>query len=66
MALVESTVNKLRDESLDVGGVVLDDGDDAPELDVTHFEEDDDPLTLVGDFVDDDEDGPVGQTEDKD
>ena len=67
MALAESTVSKLRDEALGVGGIVLDDGDEKPELDITRFDEDDDPLTLVGDFVDDgDDNAPVGQTGDED
>ena len=65
MSLSERTLKKLRAESEDAGSKIYDDGDDALEEDVTHLEEDDDPLTLVGDLdgdgdVDED-DRPVGQ-----
>lgn len=53
MALSESTLNKLRDESVNLGGRVYEEKQDAHEEDVTHFGEDDNPLKLVGDFVDD-------------
>lgn len=56
MAPSERTTNELRTESEEVGGKVYEDNEDALEEDVTHLEEDDDPLTLVGDL---DEDGSV-------
>jgi hypothetical protein len=49
MGLSDRTVQKLRDEALDVGGKVYEEDDDLEEADVTHFDEDDDPLTNVGD-----------------
>jgi hypothetical protein len=48
--LSERTLLKLREESEAVGGRVYGDHSDALEEDVTHFEEDDDPLTQAGDF----------------
>lgn len=65
MALSERTLQKLRDESAEVGGPVYDDDEDAAEVDITRREEDDDPLTLIGDLdgdgdVDED-DKPVGE-----
>lgn len=65
MALSQKTLKKLRDESEKVGGKIYDDDQDPDEEDVTHLEEDDDPLTNVGDLdgdgdVDED-DAPVGE-----
>lgn len=54
MAPSERTIQKLRTESEEAGGKVYEDNEDALEEDVTHLEEDDDPLTLVGDLDEDD------------
>lgn len=62
MALSERTLKKLRDESVEVGGKVYGDDDVPDEQDVTHLDEDDDPLSNAGDPVeDDDNDTPVGE-----
>lgn len=61
MTFADSTLKKFRAETEEAGGIIYEDGEDSHEEDVTHFEEDDDPLTNVGD-VDDDE-SPVGETE---
>ena len=53
MSLSDKTVEKMRTESVEVGGYVYDESETPVEADVTHFEEDDDPLTLVGEFVED-------------
>lgn len=60
MGLSERTLNRLRKESEEVGGKVYDDDEDVLEEDVTHFDEDNDPLTNVGD-VDDENEAPVGE-----
>lgn len=54
MALSEATLNKLREESESLGGRVYDDTDAPDDVDVTSFGEDDNPLKLAGDPVDDD------------
>jgi hypothetical protein len=61
MTFSDRTLKKFRVESEEAGGIIYEDDEDSHEEDVTHFEEDDDPLTNVGD-VDDDE-SPVGETE---
>lgn len=38
---------------------------DADEVDITHFEEDDDPTQFAGDFVDEDGDGVDDRKQDK-
>lgn len=38
---------------------VKEDLENAEESDLTHFDEDDDPLTNVGEFLDDDDNGHV-------
>jgi hypothetical protein len=68
--LSERTLKKLRTESEEVGGKIYDDNEDAEELDLTHFDEDDDPLTNVGDVdgdgdVDEDDRRPVGEVPDE-
>lgn len=68
MPLSDKTIKKLRAESEDSGSKAYEDDEDALEEDVTHLEEDDDPLTLVGDLdgdgdVDED-DKPVGEVPD--
>ncbi len=70
MGLSERTTTKLREESAEVGGKLYDDDEDALEEDVTHLEEDDDPLTNVGDLdgdgdVDED-DRAIGEVPDAD
>jgi hypothetical protein len=61
VAFSERTIKKLREASEQAGGKIYEDHEDSAEEDVTHFEEDDDPLTLVGDFNEEDEDAPVGE-----
>lgn len=63
MALSERTLKKLRDESAEVGGRIYGDDESALEEDLTHFDEDDDPLTNVGDS--DEDDRPVGEVPDE-
>lgn len=65
MGLSERTTSKLREEAEAFGSRSYGDSDDALEEDVTHHDEDDDPLTLVGDFVDDEDGGPVGEVPDE-
>jgi hypothetical protein len=60
MGLSERTLKRLAKESEEAGGIIYEDGEDSHEEDVTYFDEDDDPLTLVGD-VDDKDDSPVGE-----
>lgn len=55
MALAKATLARLRSSSEREGGKIYEDGEEAQEIDLTHFDEDDDPLSNVGD-VEDDED----------
>lgn len=55
MALSKSTLVRLRSASEREGGKIYQENEDAQEVDLTHFDEDDDPLSNVGD-VEDDED----------
>ena len=55
MALSKATLARLRSSSEREGGKIYQEDEDAQELDLTHFDEDDDPLSNVGD-VEDDED----------
>lgn len=61
MTFSDRTLKKFRVESEETGGKIYEDDEDVSDEDITHFDEDDDPLTNVGD-VDDDE-SPVGETE---
>lgn len=62
MGLSERTTSKLREEAEEVGGKVYGDDDAPDEMDITRLEEDDDPLTLVGDL---DNDGDVDEDDEK-
>lgn len=63
MSLSERTISKLKSESAEAGGSVYENDDDAPlEEDITRLEEDDDPLTNVGDL---DGDGDVDEDDEK-
>lgn len=62
MGLSDRTLNKLRSDSEAEGGKIYEDEEDVLEDDVTHFEEDDNPSSLVGDVKD--EDAPVGEVPD--
>lgn len=53
MGLSEKTTDKLRDESKELGGTVYEDEQSPNQEDITTFAEDDDPLSQVGDFVED-------------
>ena len=55
MALSKATLARLRSSSEREGGKIYQEDEDAQEVDLTHFDEDDDPLKNVGD-VEDDED----------
>lgn len=61
MTFSDRTLKKFRVETEEAGGKIYEDNEDSLEEDVTHFDEDDDPLTNVGDI--DDEESPVGETE---
>lgn len=69
MGLSAKTTNKLRAESEELGGKVYADGEDSVEEDVTHLEEDDDPLRNAGDLIDEnsnsDDSAPVGEVPDE-
>lgn len=59
MGLSDRTVKKLIADSEAEGGKIYGDDEVAEEVDVTHFEEDDNPPSLAGEPV---EDGaPVGE-----
>lgn len=53
MGLSEKTTDKLREESKELGSTVYEDEQSPNQEDITTFAEDDDPLSLVGDFVED-------------
>lgn len=50
MGLAKSTIVRLRSASQREGGKIYDEDEDVLEEDITHHEEDDDPLTNVGDL----------------
>lgn len=52
MALAKSTIVRLRSASKREGGKIYEESEDALDEDVTHFDEDDDPLSNVGDVED--------------
>jgi hypothetical protein len=62
MAPSERTIKKLRSESEEVGGKIYGDDDAPDEDDITRLEEDDDPLTNIGDL---DNDGDVDADDEK-
>lgn len=56
MALAKSTIVRLRSASKREGGKIYEESEDALDEDVTHFDEDDDPLNNVGDVEDEEGD----------
>lgn len=65
MALSKATITRLRSASAREGGTVYEKDQAPEEVDATHFEEDDDPLSNVGDVDEDEDQPPVGEVPDE-